>query len=97
VTGDYPAAAQALEQALGIFRDIGDRGGEAEALTRQGRCTGSAVTLHRLGHFTSRPWNWPGPSPASGPRRTRWPAWAAADVSAELDAATEAQPAASGS
>jgi tetratricopeptide (TPR) repeat protein len=35
-TGDYPAAAQALEQALGIFRDLGDRGGEAEALNESG-------------------------------------------------------------
>jgi tetratricopeptide (TPR) repeat protein len=41
VTGDYPAAAQALEQALGIFRDIGDRGGEAETLNETG-------TLHRV-------------------------------------------------
>ncbi len=35
-TGDYPAAAQALEQALSIYRDIGDRGGEAEALNKRG-------------------------------------------------------------
>ena len=41
MTGDYPAAAQALEQALGIFRDLGDRGGEAEALNEKG-------TLHRV-------------------------------------------------
>ena len=34
--GDYPAAAQALEQALGIYRDLGDRGGEAEALNKRG-------------------------------------------------------------
>jgi tetratricopeptide (TPR) repeat protein/transcriptional regulator with XRE-family HTH domain len=33
VTGDYPAAAQALEQALGIFRDLGDRLGEANDLS----------------------------------------------------------------
>ena len=44
MTGDYPGAAQDLEEALGIYRDIGDRGGEAEASTRPGRCTGSAVT-----------------------------------------------------
>ena len=41
LTGDYPAAAQALEQALGIYRDLGDRGGEAEALNETG-------TLHRV-------------------------------------------------
>jgi len=32
LTGDYPAAAQALEQALGIYRDLGDRRGQANAL-----------------------------------------------------------------
>ena len=41
LTGDYPAAAQALEQALGIYRDLGDRDGEAEALNKRG-------TLHRV-------------------------------------------------
>ena len=32
LTSDYPAAAQALEQALGIYRDIGNRLGQANAL-----------------------------------------------------------------
>jgi DNA-binding SARP family transcriptional activator/tetratricopeptide (TPR) repeat protein len=32
LTGDYGAAAVALEEALGISRDIGNRGGEANAL-----------------------------------------------------------------
>ena len=32
VTGDFPAAAQVLEQALGIYRDFGDRLGQANAL-----------------------------------------------------------------
>jgi tetratricopeptide (TPR) repeat protein/transcriptional regulator with XRE-family HTH domain len=32
MTGNYPAAAQALEQALGIFRDLGQRLGEANDL-----------------------------------------------------------------
>jgi len=32
LTGDYPAAAQALEQALGIYCDLGDRRGQANAL-----------------------------------------------------------------
>ena len=36
VTGDSPAAAQALEQALGIYRDLGDRLGQANALTNLG-------------------------------------------------------------
>ena len=41
LTGDYPAAAQVLEQALGICRDLGSRGGQAEALNDKG-------TLHRV-------------------------------------------------
>jgi transcriptional regulator with XRE-family HTH domain len=41
LTSDYPAAAQALEQALDIYRDLGSRGGEAEALNERG-------TLHRV-------------------------------------------------
>ena len=40
-TGEYPAAARVLEQALGIYRDLGDRGGEATALNERG-------TLHRV-------------------------------------------------
>ena len=39
MTDDYPAAAQALTEALGIYRDLGDlgdRGGEAEALNEAG-------------------------------------------------------------
>ena len=32
LTGDYLAAAQALEQALGIYRDLGDRLGQANVL-----------------------------------------------------------------
>jgi tetratricopeptide (TPR) repeat protein len=39
-TGDYHGAIDVLEEALSIFRDIGDRGGEAEALNEVG-------TLHR--------------------------------------------------
>ncbi len=36
LTGDYPAAAQVLEQALGIYRDLGDRRGQANALSELG-------------------------------------------------------------
>ena len=36
LTGDYPAAAQALEQALDIYRDLGDRFGLAGALNDLG-------------------------------------------------------------
>jgi tetratricopeptide (TPR) repeat protein/transcriptional regulator with XRE-family HTH domain len=34
--GDYPAAAQALEQALGLYRDLGNRLGQANALHDRG-------------------------------------------------------------
>jgi len=41
MTGDYPAAAQNLEQAQRIFRDLGEWGGEATGLNETG-------TLHRV-------------------------------------------------
>jgi tetratricopeptide (TPR) repeat protein/transcriptional regulator with XRE-family HTH domain len=37
LTDDYPAAAQALDQALGIYRDLGDRLGQANALSSLAR------------------------------------------------------------
>ena len=40
-SGDYPGAAQALDQAADIYRDIGSQGGEAEVLNERG-------TLHRI-------------------------------------------------
>jgi tetratricopeptide (TPR) repeat protein/transcriptional regulator with XRE-family HTH domain len=36
LTGDYPGAAQALQEALGISRDLGDRPGQAAALNNLG-------------------------------------------------------------
>jgi tetratricopeptide (TPR) repeat protein len=39
--GEYPAAARLLEEALSIFRDVGDQGSETEALNERG-------TLHRV-------------------------------------------------
>ena len=40
LTGEYPAAAEAQEQALGLYRDLGDRLGRANALSDLGdvRC-----------------------------------------------------------
>jgi len=40
-TGDYPGAARDLQEALAIYRDIGNRWGEAAALNEAG-------TLHRV-------------------------------------------------
>ena len=42
LTGDYPGAAEALGATLGIFRDLGDRHGEADTLNELG-------TLHQVG------------------------------------------------
>ena len=42
LTGDFPGAARDLQEAVDIFRDMGDRRGQAEALTRLG--SGAAAT-----------------------------------------------------
>ena len=126
-TGDYPAAAQLLDEALGIFRDLGDRAGEPEALNEKG-------TLHRVSgdlaqakgcHQQALELARAIASPSTEARALaglgrcalaaghtdeaaemlrqaleifqRIGAAEAADVSAELDAATEAQSAAPGS
>jgi tetratricopeptide (TPR) repeat protein len=65
LTDDYPAAAQALEQALGIYRDLGDHLGQADALYYLGdmrQVTGdypAAVraleqALDRISHYQRR-------------------------------------------
>ena len=36
LTGDYPAAAASQQQALELFRDLGDRLGQASALNELG-------------------------------------------------------------
>ena len=41
LTGDYLGAAEALEETLGLYRDLGNRGGEVAALNETG-------TLHRV-------------------------------------------------
>ncbi len=46
-TGDYPGAARTADEALGIFRNLGDRHGQANALSYLGdvrRLTRSYVT-----------------------------------------------------
>ena len=40
LAADYPAAAQNLEEALDIYRDLGDRLGQGDALSPWGRCGG---------------------------------------------------------
>jgi hypothetical protein len=35
-TGDYQGAAGDLEQAMAVYRDLGDRGGEVTALNESG-------------------------------------------------------------
>jgi tetratricopeptide (TPR) repeat protein len=46
LTGDYPAAAQAQEQALSIYRDLGDPRGQA-------------ITLYYLGNVRRRTGDYP--------------------------------------
>ncbi len=56
LTGDYPAAAQALEQAMGIYRDLGDRRGQANALRYLGAMRLSTGDYPAAPRPWSRPW-----------------------------------------
>ena len=47
LTGDYPAAAASRTQALALYRDIGERGGEAEALNSLGELLRQTSDSHR--------------------------------------------------
>jgi tetratricopeptide (TPR) repeat protein len=52
-TGDYPAAAASHQQALALFRDIGNLLGQAEALNRLGElATRTANTGQARDHHT---------------------------------------------
>lgn len=46
-TGDYPAAAASLTQALALFRDIGDRHHQAEALNNLGELLSQSPPRHQ--------------------------------------------------
>jgi tetratricopeptide (TPR) repeat protein len=47
--GDYPAAVRDLEEALGLYRDIDDFGGEVEALNVAGTLHRASGDLRRAG------------------------------------------------
>jgi tetratricopeptide (TPR) repeat protein len=51
MTGDYPAAARDLQEALSIYRDIGERGGEVEALNEAGTLSRARGALGEAGSF----------------------------------------------
>ena len=51
MTGDYRGAAQALEEALGIYRDLGGRRGEAELLNKAGTLPRVRDNLGRAGAY----------------------------------------------
>jgi len=55
-TGDYPAAAASHQQALALFRDLGSRLGQAEALNRLGELSlrTSATAQARDQHTQAR-------------------------------------------
>ena len=127
MAGNSPGAARVLEEALGIFRDIGDRGGEAEALNEAGTLHRTRDDLRQAGSYHQQALDLARQigSPMdeahalAGLGRCalavghtaqaadmlrqaleilqRIGAAEAADVSAELDALTDAQPAAPGS
>jgi tetratricopeptide (TPR) repeat protein len=60
MTGDHPRAVEVLEAALGIYREIGHRSGEAEALNETGTLCrlrgdlGQAGMYHQLALDPSR-------------------------------------------
>ena len=47
----YPAAADVQEEALGIYRNIGDRGGEVETLNELGMLNRVCGDLGRAGRY----------------------------------------------
>jgi tetratricopeptide (TPR) repeat protein len=52
-TGDYPAAAASLQQALRLFRDFGHRPGEAQTLTSLGDLTARTAGIQQAReHYT---------------------------------------------
>ena len=77
MTGDYPGAAQDLEQALALCRDLGDRLGQANALLSLGDVRRRPVISRARPRTWSRLWPStatsatgvvrPTPSTASGP------------------------------
>lgn len=69
LTDDYPGATEALQQALDLHRELGDRGGEVEALNEYGalcRVRGD-LTEAAVKRPRSR-----ANSPTSTPRGVRW-------------------------
>jgi len=56
-TGDYPGANQALQEALGLYRDLGDRRGQANVLGDLGARGGGPATTRERPRPTRS--NWP--------------------------------------
>jgi tetratricopeptide (TPR) repeat protein len=53
-TGDYPAAATSLQQALALVRGLGDRPGQGSSLNSPRSRSGEAAILNSLGWLASR-------------------------------------------
>ena len=70
MTNDFAAAAATLKQSLALYRDLGDRAGQADALNGLGICTGSPATTRPPPPATSRRWNCSA-TPATGAARRR--------------------------
>lgn len=54
MTGDCPDAFRALEQALAVYRDLGNRNGEAEALNETGALYRISGNLARAVEYHQR-------------------------------------------
>lgn len=68
LTGDYPAAAASLAQAVALYGRVGDRAGQAYALCQQGimqRWTGNYAAAPPT---MSRRSYWPAALMTSGPK-----------------------------
>lgn len=75
LTGDYPGAARSLEESLNIDRELGDRLGQANALTDLGKVNrrthrhwdaAQTLALTYLGAFATRDGGLPGRGRGAG-------------------------------
>ena len=71
LTGDYPAAAASHQQALELFRDLGDRHGQAEALNSLGELSSRTADSQQARDHHAR--RWPSPATSAPPWKKHAP------------------------
>jgi hypothetical protein len=76
LTGDYPAAAASLQQALEIFRDIADRDGQACVLSNLGALHTATGTTRPPPPASARHLNYSATSAGATARPRRSTTWA---------------------